>query len=332
MNLLLLLLILPSRASAQTTLHYSDMTPNQKIITAAKEGNINGIREAIVSGADVNVKSIDYGMTALHYVANGGYGDIATMLIDMGGANMNLKDNDHQTPLMLAATRVASVTVAEVLISKGAEIDETDNEAMTALMWATTHRNEKVARALLRAKANQNLVALDGQSALQKSEQRRSDGPFGDAIENMLKYDSCQYGDGKVQNALKKNVMFLTPAVGYMQKERFDVTTCVCGLNLCDSGNNQPHPRLGMFCNNLTSWCSMTPVPDCSITDGSGRNPGGKCACGYTNCCQTADSPYCKQATGMYCHKERSTCKDNKLFFGFVADGRIINNHDLLRL
>ena len=83
-------------------------------------------------------------------------------------------------------------------------------------------------------------------------------GPLGDAIENMLKYDTCEFGDGTVRNTRKKNVLFLTPAVGYMHKERFDVTTCVCGLNLCDSGNNQPHPREGMYCNNGTSWCSMS--------------------------------------------------------------------------
>ena len=172
----------------------------------------------------------------------------------------------------------------------------------------------------------------DGQNALQKAEQRRSDGPLGDAIEALLKYDRCEIGDGTQQNTRKKNVLFLTPAVGYMHKERFDVTTCVYGLNLCDSGNNQPHPREGMHCNNGTSWCSMTPVPDCSIIKGEGRNPGNKCACGYNNCCEVTDPPYCKKATGMFCHKERSTCKDNKLFFGFVEDGRIINNHDLVGL
>ena len=74
------------------------------------------------------------------------------------------------------------------------------------------------------------------------------------------------------------------------------------------------------------------PVPDCSIIKGEGRNEGDKCACGYNNCCQQGDPPYCKAATGMYCHKGRSTCKDNKLFFGFVEDGRIINNHELTRL
>ena len=35
----------------------------------------------------------------------------------------------------------------------------------------------------------QEIIASDGQNALQKAEQRRSDGPLGDAIQNMLKYD-----------------------------------------------------------------------------------------------------------------------------------------------
>jgi len=124
---ILLLLLLPLLASTQTTLHLADLTPNQKIITSAKEGNVNGIREALVSGADVNLKQIDYGMTALHYAANGGYTSVAEMLIDMGGADLNLKDNEYQTPLMIAAVRVASVSVAQLLIAKGADVDMTDS-------------------------------------------------------------------------------------------------------------------------------------------------------------------------------------------------------------
>ena len=41
------------------------------------------------------------------------------MLIDVGAADLNVKDNEYQTPLMLAATRQASVAVAQLLIAKG---------------------------------------------------------------------------------------------------------------------------------------------------------------------------------------------------------------------
>ena len=152
------------------------MTPEEKILAAAKEGNVFGLREAIQSNVNVNLQSKDYGMTALHYVANGGYQPCALELIENGNANMDIKDNDGQTALMLASTRQASVEVAKLLIAKGADLDITDNNGMTALMWATTHRVEKVARALLQNKAKAELIAADGQNALQKSEQRRSDG------------------------------------------------------------------------------------------------------------------------------------------------------------
>ena len=133
-NILLLLLLFPLLATTQTTLHLADLTPNQKIIVSAKEGNVNGIREALVSGADVNLKSIDYGMTALHYSANGGYINVATMLIDVGAADLNIKDNEYQTPLMLAATRQASVSVAQLLIAKGADVDMTDSACFLAFL------------------------------------------------------------------------------------------------------------------------------------------------------------------------------------------------------
>lgn len=149
----LLALLLPTTL-AQTTMHYADMTPPEKLMAAAKEGNLYGIREAIASGVNIDLKSSDFGMTALHYVANGGYLNCVDELVDNGGANMNLKDNWGQTPLMLAATRLASVGVAKSLIDKGADIEMVDAQGRTALMWATQHRNEKVVRKLLSNKAN----------------------------------------------------------------------------------------------------------------------------------------------------------------------------------
>ena len=102
------------------------MTPEEKILAAAKEGNVFGLREAIQSNVNVNLQSKDYGMTALHYVANGGYQPCALELIENGNANMDIKDNDGQTALMLASTRQASVEVAKLLIAKGADLDITN--------------------------------------------------------------------------------------------------------------------------------------------------------------------------------------------------------------
>ena len=139
-------------------MHYADMDPSQKLLTAAKEGNINGIKESIVSGVDIDT-AFDYGMTALHFAANGGYKPCAIELIENGNANMNVQDDDGQTPLMLASTRLASVEVAKLLINRGADVEMKDNKGMTALMWATTHRNEKVVRTLLQSQSRAEVVA-----------------------------------------------------------------------------------------------------------------------------------------------------------------------------
>ena len=152
--LLLVPLLHTTTTFAQTTMHYADMTPPEKLMAAAKEGNIHGIRESIASGVNIDLKSSDFGMTALHYIANGGYVNCVDELVDNGGANMNLQDNWGQTPLMLAATRLASVEVAKALIDHGADIEMVDAQGRTALMWATQHRNEKVVRKLLSNKAN----------------------------------------------------------------------------------------------------------------------------------------------------------------------------------
>jgi ankyrin repeat protein len=156
---LALLLLVCNNVSPQTTIHYSDMTKEQKLIQAAKDGNIYGIKESIAERVDINLKSRDYGMTALHYVANGGYVNCAVELIVNGGADMDIKDDSGQTALMLAATRMASVEVGKVLINKGANVELKDDNGMTALMWATTHRNEKIVRSLLQNQARTDVIA-----------------------------------------------------------------------------------------------------------------------------------------------------------------------------
>ncbi|KAJ8499568.1 hypothetical protein OPV22_010120 [Ensete ventricosum] len=49
----------------------------------ANEGDLDGIKEVLGSGADVNFRDID-GRTALHVAACQGFADIAQLLLRMG--------------------------------------------------------------------------------------------------------------------------------------------------------------------------------------------------------------------------------------------------------
>ena len=70
---------------------------NNKLLSAAINGDINSVRESIVNGADVNAKDND-GKTALHWAAWDGKVDITTFLIEKG-ADVGAKDENGKTAL-----------------------------------------------------------------------------------------------------------------------------------------------------------------------------------------------------------------------------------------
>ena len=99
-------------------------------------GNIDIIRLLIENGADVNAKDGD-GRTLLMIAA---YNDdknidIIRLFLDMG-LDINAKDKDGETPLMRAA-REGNIDIARLLVEKGADIDAKDNDDHTALWYAS---------------------------------------------------------------------------------------------------------------------------------------------------------------------------------------------------
>jgi hypothetical protein len=318
------------RAAAQSTLKYVDMTPDVKLLAAARDGNNAGVKEAMLGGADVNHRDPLFGMTALHFAVNQGWLPTVREIITFA-PNLGITDNDGQTPLMLAAARASLTAIAKVLIgaaSDAATLNVVDKRGRTALIWATQHRHEKVVRALLARGANKTMRAHDGMNALEKAEQRmsgdgapegRPHGPLGDAVVNMLKFPFCQHGGGDTENTQTSPVTFHTPGVGRMIHTTLSVPTCNCGLSLCDISS-------GMYCNSGNSWCAKHPIPKCAHTMGSEKNPGVACSCGVSNCCTAINLPHCKKVTGLYCYKDRSTCRDNREFFGYTSYG-IQNGH-----
>ena len=62
------------------------------------------------------------GATALHFEANCGRMECMRILLDVGKANVNAKDNDSNTPLHYAAME-GRIELATLLIERGAEIN-----------------------------------------------------------------------------------------------------------------------------------------------------------------------------------------------------------------
>ena len=90
------------------------------IHSAAKYGDIQGVREFLSAGADVNAKNA-FGSTPLHEAALLGHKELGEILI-AEGADVNAKGFGDSTLLHYAA-RLGAIEIAEWLIANGANVN-----------------------------------------------------------------------------------------------------------------------------------------------------------------------------------------------------------------
>ena len=81
---------------------------------AARDGNIEAVKQHLAAGTDVNAKTLS-GMTPLQTAASWGNKEIVELLIAKG-ADVNAKDEDGETPL--DATYVFNKTETADLLRK----------------------------------------------------------------------------------------------------------------------------------------------------------------------------------------------------------------------
>jgi len=96
-----------------------EVKPTKSLFQAAAEGDIKQVKLHILSGTNVNERTVS-GDTALHYAARDGYKELVELLIARG-ANINAENAAGETPLHYAA-RGGHKDIAELLIEKGATI------------------------------------------------------------------------------------------------------------------------------------------------------------------------------------------------------------------
>ena len=77
---------------------------------AAKDGNIEAVKQHIATGTDVNAKD-GYGWPPLHWPAWKGHKEVVELLI-AGGADVNARDEDGDTPLDWADRHNQTATTA----------------------------------------------------------------------------------------------------------------------------------------------------------------------------------------------------------------------------
>ncbi len=145
----------------------SGLTP---LIAAAFKGNERIVGDLIPHGADPNARD-STGKAAMTYAAARGFDGVVQRLLDAGVDAQEHYGNDL-TALMWAAGHddgvgaAAAARVIELLLARGAKLDDADNRGRTALMIAAELGDAGVADVLIRHGADRTLRDKEGKTAL----------------------------------------------------------------------------------------------------------------------------------------------------------------------
>ena len=115
--------------------------PDISIHDAAKEGNIEAVKQRLAAGTDVNVKD-DGGTCSLHFASVYGHKEIVELLI-ASGADVNAQSGVG-TPLHLAAGFGLN-DMATLLIAKGADVNSIDVDGKTPADRAVSEDKKETA-------------------------------------------------------------------------------------------------------------------------------------------------------------------------------------------
>ena len=112
-------------------------------LNAVKTGDSREVRQLLRRGVDANTTDAG-GQTVLHIASRDGALEVAQVLV-AAGANIDRRNKNGETPIMLAALGGHRSTV-EFLLSKEAQINQ---PGWTALLYAATNGHAGIVRLLL---------------------------------------------------------------------------------------------------------------------------------------------------------------------------------------
>ena len=132
---------------------------------AIKSSDIGKIEQLINRGANVNARN-ERGQTPLHIAAIVGREDVANLLL-LNRADIDACDHLGWTPLHAAAANSQwAAKVAELLISKGADIYARTTEGITTLHEAARGGNKKILDLLIEKGVDVNATDKHGKTPL----------------------------------------------------------------------------------------------------------------------------------------------------------------------
>lgn len=126
---------------------------DRALVEAADEGDIEGVKELLDGGANINA-AVDGDGSPLIIAAREGYLELVTMLLDRG-ADPNLGVEGDGNPLIMAS-REGHTRIVELLLSRGARVEEVVPGDENALIQASGEGRLEVVKLLVARGADVN--------------------------------------------------------------------------------------------------------------------------------------------------------------------------------
>lgn len=138
--------------------------PGDPLVKAAMEDDLEALKTVLLSHPNANVRDKGTQYTALDRAILNGNREMVQVLL-WAKADVNLRDGDGETPLMMIGDDTTSEIVWD-LINNGAKVNLRDEDGDTALIAVAEVDNVEALKVLLDAGAKVNVTNNDGQTAL----------------------------------------------------------------------------------------------------------------------------------------------------------------------
>ena len=149
----------PIISLSQVTNDRSSISLDTLLSNAVKKGDIAAVEQATAAGAEVNKARTDDGRTPLHIAVHYSELAVAQLLIERG-AEVNQAMTDGRTPLFVAAQN-GKLDIAQLLLDRGAEVNQAMNDGATPLYIAAQEDQLDVAQLLIKRGAEVNNARTD---------------------------------------------------------------------------------------------------------------------------------------------------------------------------